>query len=193
MDPKISFHFFILEHLTLKCVLYSAGNSHRVKCALSYGAKKLKAALLNPGKDMCEGIESFFQCSLERNGMGLRPDAEVPVPAFGTGRHAESELSGDFDKNYNALLYSQWYHYICQANSPSSSSEMPKESPMTKLFQSLTGTENFSFSGQTNVLVPKVPFCQLDFSQVPAAPYGPEDWKSRGTGTYIPNMVCLLL
>ena len=56
---------------------------------------------------MGAALERFFMNTLDRNGKGQRPDVEVPVPAFGTGRSEESVLRGDCESYYGALRYVQ--------------------------------------------------------------------------------------
>ncbi|KAE9608758.1 putative PAP/25A-associated [Lupinus albus] len=88
----------------------SIGNLHRIKMALSYGAQKLKDILMLPGAGMGAGIEHFFKMTLDRNGKGARPDVDVPVATFGTGRSEESDLRGDCDSYYVGLQHVQSYH-----------------------------------------------------------------------------------
>ncbi|XP_019430253.1 PREDICTED: uncharacterized protein LOC109337684 [Lupinus angustifolius] len=87
----------------------SIGNLHRIKMALSYGARKLKDILMLPGAGLGAGIERFFKMTLDRNGKGVRPDVDVPVATFGTGRSEESDLRGDCDSYYVCLQHVQSY------------------------------------------------------------------------------------
>ncbi|KAI6670227.1 hypothetical protein NL676_005112 [Syzygium grande] len=85
-------------------------NFYRMRCALAYGAQKLGEILMLPGERLLEGIESFFQNTLDRNGRGMRPDIELPVSVFGTGKIEVADLAGDFPSYYNNLVCSQWHH-----------------------------------------------------------------------------------
>ncbi|MED6185100.1 hypothetical protein PIB30_053787 [Stylosanthes scabra] len=85
----------------------SRGSLHRIKFALSFGARKLKEILTLPGERMGAALEGFFKNTLDRNGKGQRPDIEVPVHAFGTGRSEEPVLRGDCESYYGALRYVQ--------------------------------------------------------------------------------------
>ncbi|KAI4370497.1 hypothetical protein MLD38_018847 [Melastoma candidum] len=86
----------------------SKANFHRIKCALSYGAEKLREILTLPVGRIGEEIEKFFKYTIDRNGRGHRPDVQVPIPAFGTGKYEVVSLVGDYNTFYNNYLYSQW-------------------------------------------------------------------------------------
>ncbi|KAI3419523.1 uncharacterized protein J3R85_013228, partial [Psidium guajava] len=100
-------------------------NFYRIRCALAYGAQMLGEILMLPEERLFEGIESFFQNTLDRNGRGMRPDIELPVCAFGTGKIEVADLVGDFPSYYNNLVCSQWHYehnlFADELNTPLSS------------------------------------------------------------------------
>nr|KYP69481.1 hypothetical protein KK1_008672 [Cajanus cajan] len=102
---------------------------HRLKFALSYGAKRLKQILTLPGEEMGAALEKFYLNTLDRNGKGERADVDVPVSPFGIGRSEESVLCGDCDSYYGGLQYVQLYRNYAmppvtvRSSSPSSPSQ----------------------------------------------------------------------
>ncbi|KAF3966131.1 hypothetical protein CMV_009749 [Castanea mollissima] len=196
-------HEFPIKHLNIVDPLkdnnnlgrsVSKGNFHRIRCALSYGAQKLREVLMLPGESMGEGLENFFTTILNRNGRGLRPDIQVPIPTFGTGRSRISDLSGDYDSYYGDLQYSQQYHDYTlfipgQSSSPSSLSHVWNKTRWESMAQSWQHNWNLFSQKGTEVYYPRLPFHCHDASQLSAAIFPFEDMKnSRGTGTYIPNL-----
>lgn len=172
------------------------GNFYRIKYALSYGAQTLEEILMLPDENMGLRIENFFVTTLERNGKGQRSDVSVPVTAFGSGRSEASDLSGDYDGYYNSLVYGQWYHgYTLPASAqattpPRSPSRVPSRSPWDFLRRLVGFRRNNFYRRNRDLYVPRLPFSHPYISQLPSAPFGFNDTgKSRGTGTYIPNMV----
>ncbi|CAI8598564.1 unnamed protein product [Vicia faba] len=130
---------------------------HRIGYAFAFGAEKLKEILDLPGKSIGGALEVFFMNTLNRNGKGQRPDIDVPVPAFGTGRSEEPVLVGDCDSFYGGLQHIQMYqNYAMPLVAPSSSPPIPFDADMLKLQQNWL---RYYHRG-----------------------------KSRGTGTYIPDM-----
>ncbi|KAL5075324.1 hypothetical protein RYX36_014308 [Vicia faba] len=156
---------------------------HRIGYAFAFGAEKLKEILNLPGESMGGALEVFFMNTLNRNGKGQRPDIDVPVPAFGTGRSEEPVLVGDCDSFYGGLQHAQMYrNYAMPFGAPSSSPPMPFDADMLKVQQNW-----FRFYHRSTALVPRQTFFH------PNAPPPPtysldEIGKSRGTGTYIPDM-----
>ncbi|XP_024032777.1 uncharacterized protein LOC112095308 [Morus notabilis] len=167
----------------------SKGNFHRIMCALSHGAQKLGEILLLPGASMGEELEKFFENTLDRNGRGERPDALVPVHAFGTGKCEPSDLTGDYDSYYGGLHYTQLYHEYALAASVQPGlfySYVWDQSTLTWTLQ-LNG--NGFFQGGTDGYYPMVPFYHPYPSQLSATGFdiaGME--RSRGTGTFIPEL-----
>ncbi|XP_004502847.1 uncharacterized protein [Cicer arietinum] len=161
----------------------SRGNLHRIRFALAFGARKLKEILTLPGQNMGAALEMFFMNTLNRNGKGQRPDIDVPVPAFGTGRFEEPVLVGDCDSYYGGLQYVQLYRNyamppIGQLNSPSTLFD----ADMLALQQNWY----MYYHRGTDLYVPRQP---IFHPNPPQATYGLEEiGKSRGTGTYIPDM-----
>ncbi|OMO63660.1 hypothetical protein CCACVL1_22365 [Corchorus capsularis] len=201
-STEIGTHVFPIKHFNIVDPLkennnlgrsVSKGNFHRIRCALSYGAQRLGEILMLPGENMGMGLEKFFINTLERNGKGQRPDVQVPLPAFGTGRSEESDLSGDYDGYYNALIYSQWYHsnvlsVPVQLSAASPSSHTPKKSAWDALRRFVRGKRNIFYRRGTNVFIPRLPISHPCALQLPAATSGIDKMtKSRGTGTYIPD------
>lgn len=133
---------------------------------------------------MGAALEMFFMNTLNRNGKGQRPDIDVPVPAFGTGRFEEPVLVGDCDSYYGGLQYVQLYRNyamppIGQLNSPSTLFD----ADMLALQQNWY----MYYHRGTDLYVPRQP---IFHPNPPQATYGLEEiGKSRGTGTYIPDMV----
>lgn len=195
-------HEFAIKHLNVVDPLkdnnnlgrsVSKGNFHRIRCALSYGAQRLGEILTLPGHCLGMGLEKFFINTLERNGKGLRPDVQVPIHAFGSGKSEAADLSGDYDSYYNGLLYGQSYHdytlpVTAQFSPPSSPSEIPSRSAWDIVCQYVQGKRNLVYQWGTEVFVPRLPFCHPYASQAPASTFSiDEGEKSRGTGTYIPE------
>ncbi|KAG5126321.1 hypothetical protein JHK82_027156 [Glycine max] len=57
-------------------------NLHRVRFALSYGARRLKQILTLPGENLGAALEKFFFSTLDRNGKGERADVVVSISPF---------------------------------------------------------------------------------------------------------------
>ncbi|KAK8612100.1 hypothetical protein V6N13_092219 [Hibiscus sabdariffa] len=171
----------------------SKGNLHRIRCALTYGAQRLSEILMLPGENMGVRLEKFFVNTLDRNGRGQRPDVQIPVHAFGTGKSEVSDLSGDYDGYYNGLLYSQWYHYHAlnapvHPTTPVSSSQPQKHGAWDSLRRLVSCKRNTFNRKGTDVFIPRLPFSHPRALQLPAATYGIDNMtKLRGTGTNIPN------
>ncbi|CAK8567784.1 unnamed protein product [Lathyrus sativus] len=156
---------------------------HRIGYAFAFGAEKLKEILDLPGESMGGALEVFFMNTLNRNGKGQRPDIDVPVPAFGTGRSEEPVLVGDCDSFYGGLQHVQMCRNYAIPLAPSISPPIPFDADMLKLQQSWLRC----YHRGTDVYVPRQTFYH------PNAPPHPtysleETGKSRGTGTYIPDM-----
>ncbi|XP_044509444.1 uncharacterized protein LOC123228201 isoform X3 [Mangifera indica] len=196
-------HEFPVKHLNIVDPLkennnlgrsVSKGNFHRIRCALLHGAQRLGAILMLPGESIGIGLEKFFLNTLERNGKGQRPDALVPVSVFGTGKYEESDLSGDFNGYYNGLLYGQWCHdYTLPIPFPLSPSSPPSQvrngSAWDSLRQFVRCKGNMFYQWGTEVFVPRLPFCHPYVSRSSGATFNVDAVeKSRGTGTYIPDM-----
>lgn len=171
------------------------GNFHRIRCALSYGAQRLGEIFMLPGRDIGVGLEKFFTNTLDQNGKGERRDACVPVPAFGTGISEVSDLSGDYDTYCNSLLHSQWCHnYTLPTPSQPSPPPSPSQIQQKNAGNALSGLRRskqniFSKKGR-DIFLPRMPLFHPYASQLYAANSGINEMgKSRGTGTYIPNMV----
>ncbi|RYQ85710.1 hypothetical protein Ahy_B10g105299 isoform B [Arachis hypogaea] len=203
----------------------SRGNLHRIRFALSFGARKLKEILTLPGEKMGAALEGFFMNTLDRNGKGQRPDIEVPVPAFGTGRSEESVLLGDCESYYGALRYVQLHrkHAMPFAAYPST----PLSAAQADIHAVLTQQNwNVSYKRSSNLYVPihtdvYVPRSTDVYAPIQNDVYVPtkidvyapaqtdvygstqtfycpkasqasysfeETGKSRGTGTYIPDV-----
>lgn len=133
---------------------------------------------------MGAALEMFFMNTLNRNGKGQRPDVDVPVPAFGTGRSEESVLVGDCDSYYDCLQYIQLCRsYTMPLTAHSISPSTPSEADMLALQQNWC----MFYQRGTDLYVPGQTFYHPNASQ---ATYSLEELgKSRGTGTYIPYMV----
>ncbi|KAF9661415.1 hypothetical protein SADUNF_Sadunf19G0066300 [Salix dunnii] len=191
---------FPIKHLNIVDPLKSSnnlgrsvnkGNFHRIRGALSYGAQRLGEIIALPGEAMGGRLEKFFVNTLDRNGRGQRPDADVPVPAFGTGRSEASNLNGDYDRHCSGLLHGQWYHSYAlhappQPSSPSSPSQIKQKSSRDVLPQLLQSKQNIFSQRGTEVFFPRQK-CHPYASSVHVSGIDTMR-KSRGTGTYIPDM-----
>ncbi|MED6139819.1 hypothetical protein PIB30_087557 [Stylosanthes scabra] len=195
----------------------SIGNLHRIRFALSFGARKLKEILTLPGEKMGGALERFFMNTLDRNGKGQRPDVEVPVHAFGTGRFEEPVLHGDCESYYSALQYLQLYcNYSMPFSALSSSQSSATQSEILAVL--MQQNWNMYYQGGTNVYVPiqtdvYAPTCTDVYAPIQNDVYAPiqtdlyvptltfyhqnashaiysldEQVRSRGTGTYIPDV-----
>ncbi|RDY07030.1 hypothetical protein CR513_08906, partial [Mucuna pruriens] len=167
---------------------------HRLKFALSYGARKLKQILTLPGENMGAELEKFFFNTLDRNGKGERADVNVPVSPFGTGRSEESVLHEDCDSYYGGLQYGQLYrNYAMPVTVHSSSPSPPSQDDIRSLptqqnwsegdVLGLTMQQNWSmfYQSSTDVYIPDQRLYHPTYSLE-------EGGKSRGTGTYIPDL-----
>ncbi|XP_047158248.1 uncharacterized protein LOC124828895 [Vigna umbellata] len=174
-----------------RCV--NLANLHRIRLALSYGGRRLKQALTLPGENMGSALEKFFFCTLERNGKGERADVDIPVCPFGTGRSEGSVLDGDHASYYFDSQYVQQYpNYsmpvtTVHSNSPSppSHDDMPALSTQQNWSEGdfLTSQQNWSmfYQSASNVYIPGPTLYHPTYSL-------DEGVKSRGTGTYIPDL-----
>ncbi|KAL5734461.1 hypothetical protein ACOSP7_032322 [Xanthoceras sorbifolium] len=196
-------HEFPIKHINIMDPLkdnnnlgrsVSKGNFHRIRCALTYGARRLKEILMLPGESIGMALEKFFTNTLERNGKGQRPDVQVAVSAFGTGRSVASDLSGDYESHYNGLLYGQCYHDYTlpdpgHFSPPSSPSQINNRSAWDTLRKFVRCKRNSFYRWGTEVFVPRFSFYHPYVSQLPAATFNLDEVeKSRGTGTYIPQI-----
>ncbi|XP_010525400.1 PREDICTED: uncharacterized protein LOC104803199 isoform X2 [Tarenaya hassleriana] len=164
------------------------GNFQRVRHAFSLGARKLRDILTLPVETMGSRLEKFFANSLDRNGKGQRQDVHNPVTAFGTGRSELSELSGDFNGYYRSLVYGQWYHG-CGLPGTSQHSWMPSTSQVQDtsawdmVHRYVNSQKNEFYRSGLNGSIPRPLAC------LPTPAIGLQNMgKSRGTGTYIPDM-----
>ncbi|ESW09614.1 hypothetical protein PHAVU_009G141900 [Phaseolus vulgaris] len=174
-----------------RCV--NLANLHRIRLALSYGARKLKQVLALPGENMGSALEKFFFCTLERNGKGERADVDIPVCPFGTGRSEGSVLDGDYGSYYFDLQCVQLYpnYSIPVTTVLSSSPSSPSHSDMFAIstqqnwsegdFLTLQQNWNMFYQSGRNVYIPRQTLYHPTYSL-------DEGVKSRGTGTYIPDL-----
>ncbi|XP_020212333.1 uncharacterized protein LOC109796896 isoform X2 [Cajanus cajan] len=154
---------------------------HRLKFALSYGAKRLKQILTLPGEEMGAALEKFYLNTLDRNGKGERADVDVPVSPFGIGRSEESVLCGDCDSYYGGLQYVQLYRNYAMppVTVRSSSPSSPSQDDIHAL--SMQQNWNMFYQSGTDVYIPGQTLYHPTYSLE-------EGGKSRGTGTYIPDL-----
>lgn len=171
--------------------LHLLGNFKRVIHALTLGARKLRDVLSLPGETMGWRLEKFFNSSLERNGKGQRQDVNDPVTAFGTGRSELSELSGDFEGYLGRLVYGQMYHgyslpgTIQHSYIPVASQvKDPSAWDVVRRLVAYRKNDLYDLRG-LNVSTSMQPFPLQSLTN------GSQSMgKRRGTGTYIPDMVC---
>ncbi|KAG5019344.1 hypothetical protein AAZX31_06G137500 [Glycine max] len=168
---------------------------HRIRFALSYGAKKFKQIFTLAGENMGEALEKFFFDTLQRNGKGERADVDVPVSPFGTGRYEKSVLDGDCDSYYGGSQYAQQYPNYAMptttihSNSPSSPSQDDILALSTQQNWSegdllaLSTQQNWSMYYQSvyNGYIPGQTLFHPTYNFE-------EGGRSRGTGTYIPDL-----
>ncbi|TKY73929.1 nucleotidyltransferase protein [Spatholobus suberectus] len=153
---------------------------HRLRFALSYGARRLKQILTLPGENMGAALEKFFFSTLDRNGKGERADVDIPVSPFGTGRSEESVLRGDCDSYYGGLQYVQLYrNYAMPVTVRASSPSSPSHDDILAL--STQQNWNMFYQSGTDVYIPGQTLYHPTYSLE-------EGGKSRGTGTYIPDL-----
>lgn len=148
---------------------------------------------------MGEALEKFFFDTLQRNGKGERADVDVPVSPFGTGRFEESVLSGDYDSYYGWSQYVQQYpNYAMPVTTvPSHFPSPPHQDNILALstqlnwsegdFPALSAQQNWSmfYQSGTNVYIPGQTLFHPTYSLGKGG-------RSRGTGTYIPDLVDFL-
>lgn len=155
------------------------GNVQRIRHAFTLGARKLRDVLSLPGDTMGWRLEKFFRNSLERNGKGQRQDVNDPVTAFGTGRSELSELSGDFEGYFGRLVYGQIHGYSLPGTFQHGyipvSSQVTDPSGWDIVRHLVTYRKNEFYLKSLNVST--------------SLPNGCQNMR-RGTGTYIPDMVC---
>ncbi|XP_024016664.1 uncharacterized protein LOC18026715 [Eutrema salsugineum] len=144
------------------------GNLQRIKRAFTLGARKLRDVLTVPGETMGWKLEKFLGNSLERNGKGQRHDVDEPVIAFGTGRSELSELRGNFEGYFNNLVYGRWFH-----------GEPPQNWIPQGQDTSSWDVVRWFVAGQKNV---------YHWRNLNGPTSLQNMRKSRGTGTYIPEM-----
>ncbi|XP_023640956.1 uncharacterized protein LOC17890507 isoform X2 [Capsella rubella] len=147
----------------------TSGNMPRLRHAFSLGVQKLRKVLTVPGESVGWELEKFFANSLDRNGKGQRQDAEEPIYAFGTGRAELSDLRGDFEGNFRSLVYGKWFH-----GETTQHSWIPQG-------QETSSWDNVQWyvTGENN---------DLYWSNEDGSNSMQNMRKSRGTGTYIPEM-----
>ncbi|XP_050153219.1 uncharacterized protein LOC126627738 isoform X3 [Malus sylvestris] len=153
----------------------SKGNFYRIRSAFSLGAQTLREVLMLPGERIGMALENFFVTTLDRNGRGERADLTTPVPAFGTGTSVESDLTGDYDKHCDSMLFANAYQFFNTHNGapPFVDDDMSK-------WNSLVYTAQ---------LYGNVIFQMAENAYQSAATFGVGVIKkSHGTGTYIPNL-----
>ncbi|KEH35564.1 putative polynucleotide adenylyltransferase [Medicago truncatula] len=169
------------------------GNLHRITFALRFGARQLKEILKLPGQRMGGALEVFFMNTLNRNGKGQRPDIDFPIPAFGTGKSEEPVLVGDCDSYYGGLKYVQWYRnyampLVAQPIPPSPQFDVDMLGPQFDA-DMLAPQQNWYMyhHRSADYYVPSQTFFHPNVPPQPT--YGLDEIrKSRGTGTYIPDM-----
>ncbi|CAN8279585.1 unnamed protein product [Cochlearia groenlandica] len=164
------------------------GNFQRIRHAFTLGARKLRDVLSLPGETMGWRLEKFFGNSLERNGKGQRQDVNDPITAFGTGRSELSELGGDFEGYFGRLVYGQMYHgYSLPGtfqHSYISAASQARDASAWDVVRRLVSYRNNEFylrgmNGSTSMQ--HAPMHSLTNGCQSMA-------KTRGTGTYIPDM-----
>ncbi|XP_010508846.1 PREDICTED: uncharacterized protein LOC104785349 [Camelina sativa] len=164
-------HFNILDPLKHSNNLgrsVSQGNVPRLRHAFTLGVQRLRDILSVPGETMGWKLEKFFRNTLDRNGKGQRQDVAEPLIAFGTGRTELSDLRGDFEGYYRSLVYGKWFHGEYQY------SWIPQGQETSSW-----DVVNWSVTDQKNVLYWTNPDGSTSMQNMQ---------KSRGTGTYIPEM-----
>ncbi|CAH2058611.1 unnamed protein product, partial [Thlaspi arvense] len=103
----------------------------------------------------------------ERNGKGQRLDVEEPVVAFGTGRSELSKLRGDYERYFKCLIYAKCFHGEAQLWIPQGKDS--KHWDIVRWFMATQKNVCYWTTMNGSTCVQNVR-------------------KSRGTGTYIPEM-----
>lgn len=172
-----------------RCV--SKGNFYRIRSALSYGAQKLGDILTLPLENTKNGLEKFFKDTLERNGKGRRADVVIPVRAYGS---EFSDSNSGSDDLLSGIDYGLWFHdygvmYPVQ----------PKTSANCRVWNSrwIELGHNVQFDQNIYYNINQSPpssVNDLTSIRLPKtnAAFVKDKWKSRGTGTYIPNLEHLM-
>lgn len=151
------------------------GNFYRVRCALSYGAKKIKEIFMVPRDSMVEGLKKYFKDTLKRNGTGHRADVKGPIPTFGAGNFEVSDLKGDYDSCYlNDVQCDLWHddHGL-----------FPPSYRYNDIFvteQPFGQPEGFQ-QGGSSFVVPQNRGSYIPISEIKSTA------KLRGTGTFLPD------
>ncbi|XP_010517495.1 PREDICTED: uncharacterized protein LOC104792924 isoform X2 [Camelina sativa] len=164
-------HFNILDPLKHSNNLgrsVSQGNVPRLRHAFTLGVQRLRDILSVPGETMGWKLEKFFRNTLDRNGKGQRQDVVEPLIAFGTGRTELSDLRGDFEGYFRSLVYGKWFHGEIQY------SWIPQGEETSSW-----DVASWSVNDQKNILYWTNPDGSTSMQNMQ---------KSRGTGTYIPEM-----
>ncbi|XP_021758199.1 uncharacterized protein LOC110723179 [Chenopodium quinoa] len=181
------------------------GNFHRIKAALSYGTKKLGDILMLPSQNIECGLEKFFKDTLERNGNGRRADVTVPVDKYGS-----NVFTGDSDHDHllSGIHYVLWfldygvmYPVLPEASAHCTvwNNQCMEMGHTVQFDQSLYSNINISPPSvnlltsftQTNAAYVTEERNLISYPQTNAT-YVTEERKSRGTGTYIPNLEHLM-
>lgn len=139
-----------------------------------------------PLQNIQNGLEKFFKDTLERNGKGRRADVIVPVDEYGSNT---STGNSGHDHLLSGIHYGLWFHDYgmmypvlpeTSENSRVWSSQWVDMGQNVQLDHSMYNNVNQSPPSSVNRVT--------SFPQTNAASVK-EKWKSRGTGTYIPNLV----
>ncbi|GAB4832047.1 hypothetical protein Ancab_006065 [Ancistrocladus abbreviatus] len=165
----------------------SKGNFNRIKCALAFGTKQLQNLLVLAPDSMSKGLEKMFRTTLQRNGMGTRPDVLVPVPVYGAAR---SQFSSNNADNGDVLLGVQCGVWFNDNRVPP---VQPNASPpfgnwkntCSVIDQNLQHVQDPVSQGNNRSMSM---VSRPDAVQTTNAAAVPEKPASRGTGTYIPRL-----
>lgn len=165
------------------------GNFFRIQSAFTHGAKQLGRILLGSEVNIAEEMNNFFSTTLGRHGTGVRPDAQESASISGsdTGRNLSgfSDLNGDIDTQFRSLDVARW---CCESAKAGPAMFMPPSQLHGLGAHSIHFRPDF-FEMNPNMGVPRNTLYRPNPLLVQSAQFGLEELpKSRGTGTYFPNV-----
>ncbi|CAO2820741.1 unnamed protein product [Amaranthus hypochondriacus] len=164
----------------------SKGNFFRIRSAFSYAAQKLSDILMLPDEHIKNGLENFFKDTLEKNGKGKRADVDVPVPAYGSEFYACNNIS---DCLLSGINYGLWFHdqgVIYPVVPSTSQNQCVWNNQWPEIGYNAHYDQNFYYGTSFDPSPPSY-YAGVNSFTLTNAAFAEENWKSRGTGTFIPN------
>lgn len=155
------------------------------------GLKQLREKLALPGERIGQELQIFFKVALYRNGRGQRPDLQAPVPAFGSGRSVQSNLTGNYDYYYGGMLYALALRDP-SLRLPSHPSPSPSQVRNNTTLNARTPTvdqHDWKVFDRMSMNAYALPFYHRSASQQTADAWDENTRTVPGTGTFIPDGV----